>query len=465
MDRLNQILSQFGLKKILVVGDSFLDTFTEGDVKKICHEAPVQIVEVNKQYHQLGGAADVAVNIVSLEGKVALFSFAGNDSEGQILRNILDETNAEYFLGNSNHTLNRSRILVKGQQLLRLDKGNNGQKGFEPDLREQLLRKAREADIIVVSDHASGVVNERLMRDLEPYTEKMIVDPRPEHRQLYRGVLLLTPNEEEICAMTGCADVFGASKKLSAELKTNVLVARGKSGMFLFSDEAIEIPTTAREVYDLIGAGETVSATLSLAISSGASIREAAVLANYAAGITIQKKGNYAVTRQEISEAIFAENKKIKGLDELERIVLDLRIKGKSIVWTNGCYDLIHTGHLESLRCARELGDVLIVGVTCDEAVRMEKGPDRPIHSEKDRAEILASMGFIDYITVYSPNGAKECIARLKPDVYVKGGDYSLDKINQEERRIVGSYGGRIVLSSKIEGKSTTGTVGRIKKV
>lgn len=464
MERFNQIFSEFKSKRILVIGDAILDTFIEGDVRKLCPEAPVQIVNIQNQYHQLGGAADTASNIASLEGKVSLFSFAGVDAEGEILRRILESKSIEYFLDKDARTLNRSRILVKGQQLLRLDRGDVYPKRFSQAIEKELLKKAQESDLIVISDDAKGAVNQGLMKDLADYRQKIIIDPKPENKLLYQGVLLITPNEEEAQIMSGCPNVFDASRKLKSELNTNVLVARGKKGMLLSSDQEIEIPTASKEIYDLIGAGETVSAALSLAISSGASMHEAAILANYAAGITIEKKGNYSVTLQELTSKILTEGRKIKNLDELSNIIQDLKRKDKSIVWTNGCYDLIHTGHLKSLRHARELGDILVVGITCDESVRMEKGSERPIHSENDRAEILASMGFIDYITVYPHNGAKICIERLKPDFYVKGGDYTLESINQEERAIVESYGGKIVLSEKVQDKSTTRTVNKIKK-
>ena len=464
MDNLDRILESFKERKILVVGDLALDSYVEGDVENISPEAPVPIFRIQHQYHELGVAGNVASNISSLGGQVCIFSFIGEDREGEILKKLLEERGIEYFLENDSITTTKTRVTARGQQLMRLDKENRNKKTFDSRIKYNLLTKAGEADFIVVSDDANGIVTSDLMSLLEPYQFKMIIDPKPENKVLYKGARLIVPNSKEALLMSGCMDIPEAAKKLRAELGSDLLITGGGKGTYIHAEEILEIPTRVREVYDLSGVGDTVIATLSLALSSQASLCESAILAKYAAGIAIEKRGTYSVRFGELKNRVHSEGKKIVSIDDLVTIVDELKRNDKKVIWTNGCFDILHVGHTKYLEKAKELGDVLIVGVTSDDGVRREKGPERPINAELERAEILASMGFIDYITIYPFQGAKNYIARLKPDVYVKGGTYTLESINQEERKIVEDYGGEIVLGIGVPNKSTTRIIKSIKQ-
>ncbi len=398
--------------------------------------------------------------------KACIFSFIGEDAEGEILKKLLDERGIEYFLGTDSMTTNKTRVTARGQQLMRLDRGKSNRKNFSSEINTQLLRKAEESHLIVISDDANGTITPNLMELLIPYRKKMIIDPKPINKSLYREAYLIVPNQGEALTMSGCSDIPEAAEKLREELGSNLLITRGGRGTYLLPiiGEGSEIPTHTKEFYDLSGVGDTVIATLALAIASGASLGESAILAKYAAGIAIEKRGTYSVGLQELRNQVDSEGRKIVPIEELVSIVGELRKRSKKIVWSNGCFDVLHIGHVEYLKKSKELGDVLIVGVTSDDAVRKEKGPGRPVYSESERTRILAQMSFIDHITIYPFQGAKDFVARLKPDVYVKGGTYTIETINQEERRIVEGYGGEIVLGIEIPDQSTTRTIKKIQE-
>jgi D-beta-D-heptose 7-phosphate kinase/D-beta-D-heptose 1-phosphate adenosyltransferase len=342
------------------------------------------------------------------------------------------------------------------------------EKVFKEEIKRKLIEKAREADILIISDYAKGAITSDLLDILEEFKQKMIVDPKPSNRFLkedsLKNVFLITPNEKESLEMSDCLDYNRAGETLRNRFNSNILITRGENGMALFSETKKEIPTFAREVYDVGGAGDTVVAALALALASNATLEEAAVIANHAAGIAVEKTGTYPVDLNELLNTISSENKKIVDLENLKRIVKDAKRKNKRIVWTNGCFDILHIGHIKYLKDAKKQGDILIVGIDSDDSVRRLKGPDRPVNPESERADFLASLGFIDYVTIFPFNSAKDYIYELKPDIYVNGGDRTLETINQEERKIVEDYGGRVYLGLYVPGKSTTNIVKKIKK-
>lgn len=464
MNSFDKILNEFKNKKILVIGDIILDKYIYGNISKISPEAPVPILNITQEFFNLGGCGNVASNISSLGGKSCVFSFIGDDKNSIILKDLLNERKIEFFLDNDTSTIIKTRVCCKNQQLIRLDNENTEYKFFSDELKEKLIERAREADLIVVSDYAKGTITKDLVELLLPFKSKTIVDTKPKHISLFKGFFLIKPNEKEAIEMTSCPDINKAGEKLSNELDSNVLITRGDKGMLLFSeDKRIEIPTFAKEVYDVSGAGDTVLATLSLSIASKAPLEEAVILANYSAGIAVEKKGTYSVSLEELKSRVSSKERKILNIEELKKIVNDSKLKNKKIVWTNGCFDLIHSGHVKYLREAKKLGDILIVGVDSDECVRRIKGPERPINTESDRAEILSSMEFIDFVIIF-PDSVADYLRELQPQIYVKGGDYNLDTINQEERKIVEGYGGEIILGINIPEKSTTHTIKKIKE-
>ena len=463
-NNLVHILRKFPEQKIIVVGDVMLDEYIYGNVSRISPEAPVPIVHAKgESFYELGGAANVASNISSLKGRVSLFSFIGKDRNAEILKQLLKNKNIGYFLDVNSLTTHKLRVIGNSQQIVRVDYEEDSDKRFTDETKKVLLKEAEQGNIILVSDYAKGTVTQDLIDLLHSFKERIIIGPKPKNKSLYQGAYLVIPNEKEALEMSGYPDIEQAIVKLRQEFSSNILVTRGERGMLLFTDRKIEIPTYAKEVYDVSGAGDTVIATLSLALSSGSSLEEAAILANNAAGISVEKRGTYSVGLNELESRILSEERKIVDFDELRKIRADLKRKSRKVVWTNGCFDIFHLGHKKYLEEAKKQGDVLIVGIDSDESVRKLKGSGRPINSEIDRAEILAGMGFIDYVTIFPYGAVENYLRELKPDIYAKGGDYTIDTINQTEKRIIESYGGRIVIMPKIEGISTANTFKKIK--
>ena len=465
-DELNilNILNKFREKNILIVGDIMLDTYFKGEVTRINVEAPVPIVKVEQEFHSLGGAGNVASNVVSLGGKATLFSFIGRDHQAEILRKLLDENKIENFLQEDEKTIQKIRIIGNNQQLARMDFEKIYDKIFRDEIKFKLKKIAKEADLIIISDYNKGAITPDLINFLSDYKRKIIVDPKPKNKSLYKNVLLIKTNEKEIFEMTYLYNLDSAGKKLKEELQTNVLVTRGKDGMALFSEKIINIPTYAKEVFDVTGAGDTTIAALALSIASGASLNEAAIIANHAAGIKVKKAGTYAVNLSELISKFIREESKVLNLEELQGAILDLKKKGKEIVWTNGCFDLLHIGHTRYLKEAKKLGDVLIVGINSDDSVRRLKGPTRPIQTEKERAEILSSLEFIDYVIIFPETTVEKYLYALKPEIYVKGGDYTSSHLEGHiEGKAVKEYGGEIKVIPLVEGKSTTHLVEKAK--
>lgn len=458
---MEKIIENMKGKKILVIGDLMLDKYVEGDVTRINPEAPVPVVKVDKEYYKLGGAGNVASNVVSLLGECTLISFCGMDSER--LEELMNEKGIKFLLDKNHATIEKTRVLGKNQHLIRFDKENSDKKMFSHEMRNQIIELSKEADMIIISDYAKGAVTKDLMDLLGSFRSKIIVDPKPENKELYKDAFLIKPNEKEAREMCPRENINEVGRILKEELNSHVLITRGEKGISLFSDKVINIPTFAKEVYDVTGAGDSVIAALALSIAGDASLEEAAIIGNHVAGITVEKRGAYSVEYEELKRKFMVEGGKIVDLGMLKEKVGEHKKKGHKTVWTNGCFDLLHVGHLRYLKEAKKTGDVLIVGINSDESVKKIKGPDRPIQNEKERAEILASLEFVDYIYIFSEEDTTMYLKELEPDVYVKGGDYNIDTINQDERKIIESYGGKIEVVSNIGGKSTTNVIDKIK--
>ncbi len=310
MGTLLDILKEFDNKRIVVVGDIMLDKYIDGEVSRISPEAPVPVVVKKYEQSKMGGAGNVASNISSLGGEVSIFSFIGKDPEAEILKNILKENKIEYRLDEDSMTVSKIRIIGNGQQLIRIDHEEKSKKVFSKETKETLKKYAERADIIVISDYDKGAVNKDTMNFLEEYKKKIVVNPKPSNKNLYKRTLLVIPNEKEALEMSRVNKVYNAGKKLQKNLETNILVTRGERGMTLFSDNVTDIPTYAQEVYDVQGAGDTVVATVALALAAGSSLEEAAKLGNYSAGIAVEKKGTYSVRLKELKKRISLMDKK-----------------------------------------------------------------------------------------------------------------------------------------------------------
>ncbi len=457
-------MERFPGKKIVVIGDVMLDGYIHGSVSRTSPEAPIPVVSFEKMFYEIGGAGNLASNIASLGGKACLFGFVGKDSEAEILKRLLEIKGIEYFFDDNSMTTYKERIIGNGQQITRIDREETSEKIFSDETKKILFEKAMECDRIVISDYAKGAVSADLLSFLGIFKSKIIIGPKPENKHLYPGVYLIVPNKKEAFEMSGVNQVKEALHKLREKLNSNIIITLGDEGIILFSDREIHVPTYAKEVYDVSGARDSLLAAISIALSSDSSLEEAAIFGNHAVGIAVEKKGTYSVSWKELEFRIFSDEKKLIEFEELRALVEDYKKKKKKIVWTNGCFDILHTGHVDYLKKAKKLGDVLVVGLDSDDSIKKLKGLGRPINSESDRAEILSSLEFVDYVIIFQFGAVKNYLRDLQPHVYVKGGDYNIDTINQEERRIVEFYGGQIVIIPPVPDKSTTKTIEKIQK-
>jgi D-beta-D-heptose 7-phosphate kinase/D-beta-D-heptose 1-phosphate adenosyltransferase len=452
---IHKLLEGFLDKRVAIIGDIMLDRYIYGSVNRISPEAPVPVVKQEAEFFNLGGAANVAANVSSLYGKSFLFGYTGDDKERDILMNELCNNEIEpCLIGVLDNTILKTRIGNSHYQIVRLDREQEIK--VDKKIEEKLVQQIFEIkpDIIIVSDYAKGSISKNLISNLKNQAKddnvRIIIDPKPKNMEHYKDVYLVTPNFKEALEMAGIEDnekVYEAGRYLQDYFNSNIVLTRGKDGMTLFennSERAVNFPTRAKSVYDITGAGDTVVASIALALCCGLSLEESANFANHAAGIVVSKKGTSTVSREELEELIEGEHKKLKSLEKIKKIINSEKQKGKKIVWTNGCFDILHKGHVRYLAKARELGDILVVGLNSDKSVRELKGKDRPVMSQDDRAEILSCLEQVDYITIFSEKTARNCLKNFQPDIYVKGNDYDLESMDQEERRIIEDYGGKL---------------------
>jgi D-beta-D-heptose 7-phosphate kinase/D-beta-D-heptose 1-phosphate adenosyltransferase len=465
-------IKNFPRQKVAVLGDVMLDEYLYGTVSRISPEAPVPILRVERKEYYLGGAANVASNISSLGGQAHLVGLSGNDHKSSLIKRMLEEKGIPYTLyEHLKETIQKTRIIASNQQIVRVD--SEEALSIGPDIEEKVRSKMGgiSPSIIVVSDYAKGFITQGLLTLLKEYAResgiRLIIDPKPSHKNFYSGAYLITPNSDEAVQMTGIHSIEEAGTKLKEEMSSHILITKGRDGMSLFeqdNDKVLHFPTQAREVYDITGAGDTVAAALSLAISSGASLKDATILANQVAGLAVEKIGTASVLRSEVEGVLETENKKIGNLAQIKRIVQDRRQRGKKIVWTNGCFDLLHGGHVKYLEMAKQFGDVLIVGLNSDESVSRLKGPERPILKQGERAEILSALESVDYILIFNEENVSEHLKEIRPDVYVKGGDYDIKRIDQEEKKVLLEYQAAIEFIPFIKGYSSSEIIRKIRK-
>jgi len=461
--KLLKIIENFKDKKILVIGDIILDHYIFGNIQRISQEAPVPIIGFDSEEYLLGGAANTAANIASLSGNPTLLGFIGQDKNGKRLIQLAKKQGMNFIPSYVSETIEKTRIISENQQLLRIDKENKYPKYFNQEL---VLQELEKTDLIIISDYAKGAITRTLMELISNKGKMIIIDPKPSNKIFYKDVFLITPNKKEALEMSNCSNVNDAGEKLKQELSTNVIITQGKQGMTIFNKGIRNIPTYAKEVYDVTGAGDTVIATIGLALATGADLEQAAILANHAAGIVVAKPRTAKATLSELKTELSQENQKIKTFEELQEISINHHNQKKKLVWTNGCFDILHQGHVDYLKKAKQAGDYLIVGLNSDESVRKFKGPNRPVQKEEARAEIISALQFVDYVVIFQEQSPKKYLEILKPDVYAKGGDYNIDTINQEERKIIENYGGEIILiPSSDNNMSTTKIIEKTKEL
>ena len=467
---------------VLCIGDLMLDRFVYGKVERISPEAPIPVLGVRRRTTMLGGAGNVARNLASLGAKVELISVTGADDAARELKEEiarLPRTQATLLADPTRPTSIKTRYLAGTQQMMRADEESTAP--LNAELRERLLAAAGKAmdaaSVVVLSDYAKGVLKNGLaaaLIDMARQRQKaVIVDPKSADFSVYRQASVLTPNRIELGQATrlpvgGDGEIVEAAKQLIAATGIGaILVTRSREGMTLVRAKgpARHLPAIAREVFDVSGAGDTVLAILAAGLAAGAPLEQAAALANVGAGIVVGKVGTAAVYPDELVGALHhqdltsAEAKVLALEPALDRIGI-WRRGGFKIGFTNGCFDLLHPGHIRLLTSARAACDRLIVGLNNDTSVKRLKGADRPIQGEAARAAVLASLASVDMVVIFSDDTPLRLIEAVRPEVLVKGADYTVDQVVGAE--VVQGYGGRVVLVDLEAGHSTTDTIARI---
>ena len=466
-------------KQILVIGDIMLDRYTWGEVDRISPEAPVPVVRVLHQNDQPGGAGNVAMNIAALGGQAILIGFCGDDAEAFSLEHLLRDGGVQpHVIKVTGHpTTTKLRIVGGKQQMLRLDReivDGYPQAAFR-EIEQQIESALTIVDAVVLSDYAKGVLTEEVCQFTISAARKrgipVLVDPKQRSFARYRGATTICPNLRELSVATGISTnepdtLLSAGQTLVNELDLDCLTATlSEKGIALLrADSRFIAPAVARQVFDVSGAGDTVIATLALALAGGAQMEAAVQLANIAAGIAVSKVGTVPVRADELLISIMPElglqaAEKIVALDALRARASAWRHAGERITFTNGCFDLLHIGHITLLESARREGDRLVVGINSDSSVRGLKGPTRPIVRDRERAQILASLSAVDAVVIFDEPTPLRVIETLRPDVIVKGGDYTEDTVVGAKE--VRSWGGRVKIVPTVEGFSTTSIIAK----
>lgn len=467
------LVKSFRGKKVMIIGDIMLDKYLFGEVSRISPEAPIQILNAQHKKNTLGGAANCAVNLATLGAETSIYGIVGDDYNGRQLESLLKryKINTKGILFSKKcSTIVKERIVSNNQQLLRIDfeDVNSYNNITKEKIIENIKKDIKKFDSILVSDYAKGLINSEIMGAIKNYKKEntsVIVDPRPKNKILFKDVTLIKPNLKEAIEMSpNKKSIYDIGISLAKELNSNILITKGSEGMSLFTKDLTykDIPTEAKEVRDVSGAGDTVTSTLTLAICAGATLNQAAVLANHAAGIVISKFGTATVTQRELLNMISSENKKIKDLYELKDIIRDHKKLKKKIVFTNGCFDILHPGHTKFLSESKKLGDILIVALNSDESVRKLKGNGRPIISEKERAEVISSLESVDYVTIFKEIEPNKVIYTLKPDIYTKGKALSIKEIPKNELKSIKSINCKVVFIPERENFSTTNILQKV---
>lgn len=457
-------------KSILVAGDVMLDDYIFGDIKRISPEAPVPVLHKKTQRSTLGGAANVAANLMAAGQEVAVMSMIGHDAEGQEILRLFGEqsVNVDLVITDNRCTTVKTRfIATNNQQVIRVDNEDTRDLSEEPCIA--LLQKLADVidrfDLIVLSDYMKGFLTPRMTQGIislaRAHAIPVIVDVKDPQCGKYAGSLLLKPNRGELHALTGLPveseqEIVLAAERLQEVCHCDyVLATLGAQGMVLVGDgEPFFVKSASREVFDVSGAGDTTIAYIAACLANGWPIRDSVQYSNLAAGIQVGKPGTSTVTLDEIRSLSPKGSPLSKVLSRDDATALRKKYAGKRIVFTNGCFDILHIGHKRYLEQAAGLGDLLIVGLNSDGSVRRLKGPGRPVNTETERAEMLCAFDFVDYVVIFDEDTPYGLIERVQPDILVKGGDYSPE--NVVGRDIVEARGGSVVILPFVPGKSTT---------
>ena len=467
---------KFKTTNILVIGDLMIDHYLWGKCERISPEAPVQIVNIQKETSALGGAGNVINNLKTLGSNVDVISVIGNDDVANELKTLLSEikVNSEMLIIEKNRkTSKKSRLIASQQQVLRYDKESieDITKNSEEIIIKKLLENINKYDAVILSDYGKGILTVSLTKNIiliaNKYNKKVFVDPKGKDYLKYKGAYTLTPNKKEAIEATNIDikdedSLFQAITKLKNDFNLEVsIITLSEQGIAIF-DKKLDIqPTVSREVYDVTGAGDTVIASIVFAVTNGLNIQDAVKFANLAAGVVVGKLGSATTSLEEIYEYESSLHKSnssshIKTFEEIEKLTKEFHGKNKKIVFTNGCFDILHVGHVKYLEVAKSYGDISIVGLNADSSVQKLKGQTRPINTQNDRAYILASLESVDYVVIFDEDTPYELIKLIKPHTLVKGGDYEgKDVVGQDIVK-------ELKLVNFVDGKSTTNIIKRI---
>lgn len=496
---LAKYVSRMADTRILVVGDIALDRFVRGDVSRISSESPIPVMVTRQESRMLGQAGNTLANLAGLGAQATILAVIGPDREGELVKGLLQSLNldAQQLIVNADTcTTIKTRFMAGHQQVFRVD--TETQAGcpakIEDEICARLIKLIPQQQAVILSDYGYGVLSTRVIRTAIETANKagipLLVDPRGSDLSKYKGANIATPNRKELAEATGGMptgddqQVVAAAEKLMEQSGIQAIVAtRSQDGMSIVeaSGQPVHLRTEAREVFDVSGAGDTVIATIAAGLATGLPLVTAAGLANIAGGIVVGKVGTSPIRAQEIIDALADRDSLVattpvaaqarqaaihdwaSGLEQIER----WQARGLKIGFTNGCFDILHAGHVNYLNAARAQCDRLVLGLNTDQSVKILKGPNRPVNNQEARATVIGGLGAVDMVMFFGAekagddNTAKALIQHIKPDIYFKGGDYTVETL--PEAPVVQAYGGVIKLVDMTEGFSTTSTISRMK--
>jgi D-beta-D-heptose 7-phosphate kinase/D-beta-D-heptose 1-phosphate adenosyltransferase len=470
-------IPDFTAGRLLVVGDVMLDSYWHGVTNRISPEAPVPVVRIDQEEVRVGGAGNVALNVASLGAASSLIGLVGRDAAAGQLLGLLGGAGVRPLLQEvaGSKTITKLRIVSKHQQLIRADFEDNFPRWDAQGMLAAFRECLAEVDVVLLSDYKKGTLQHcaDLIHAARSLGKAVVVDPKGTDFSQYRGATVITPNLSEFEAIVGTCgsdeEIVRRGTALREELDLEaILITRSEKGMTLLArgHEPFHLPTRAQEVFDVTGAGDTVVATLGAALAAGLPLHDAVVLSNIAAGIVVAKLGTATVSVGELENALHAapRDNSIHGLISEERLLREVqaaRARGERIVMTNGCFDMLHPGHLDYLEEAHRLGDRLVVAINDDASVSRLKGPERPVNPLGSRARMLAGLAAVDWVVSFSEDTPTRLIGAVLPDVLVKGGDYAVADVAGGQAVL--AAGGSVRILGFTEGHSTTGLIQKIR--
>jgi len=483
MNNINSIniLNQKKKSSILVIGEAMLDIYLHGDSKRICREAPVPIVDIRKTIHQPGGAANTAVNLSHLGVKTHYISVMGNDEDGKVLKGLLKAngvTIGSIFLEKDRKTIIKQRVMASDQLLMRIDSGSTTtiSEAIEEKIINTLVDLYPKIDAVIISDYGYGIITPRIIdafARLQKHMPKiLVVDSKYPDRFISLHPTMIKPNYQEAISLLTLKNMPAFGKRMAAissygealHKKTGadiIALTVDVEGSIIFEKGKSPYRTFTKPVQNsrAAGAGDTYTSAFTLALTLGAQAQTAAEIASAASSVVVQKDGTATCTKEELQMYFTTQTKKIPR-DILPMLVSHLREEDKKIVFTNGCFDILHSGHVDYLSRAKQLGDLLIVGLNSDKSIKRLKGRERPVNTLSERIQVLSGLGSVDYIIPFETDTPIPLIKKIHPDIYVKGSDYRKDML--PEAKVVESYRGRVELLPFIKDKSTTNIIKRI---